>query len=45
MYLSIFSPNAVKHGPEKTPYLDTFYAVAILKVPHNTEHKQLLKYY
>ena len=23
----IFSPNAGKYGPEKTPYLDTFHAV------------------
>ena len=23
-YLSVFSPNAGKYGPEKTPYLDTF---------------------
>ena len=27
LYLSIFSPNAGKYGPEKTPYLDTFHAV------------------
>ena len=26
-YLSLFSPNAGKYGPEKTPYLDTFRAV------------------
>ena len=26
-YLSAFSPNAGKYGPEKTPYLDTFHAV------------------
>ena len=26
-YLSVFSPNAEKHGPAKTPYLDTFLAV------------------
>ena len=25
-YLSVFSPNAEKYGPEKTPYLDTFHA-------------------
>ena len=25
--LSVFSPNAGKYGPEKTPYLDTFHAV------------------
>ena len=27
VYLSVFSPNAGKYGPEKTPYLDTFHAV------------------
>ena len=26
-YLSVFSPNAGKYRPEKTPYLDTFHAV------------------
>ena len=26
-YLSVFSPNAGKYGPEKTPYLDTFHVV------------------
>ena len=26
-YLSVFSPNVGKYGPEKTPYLDTFHAV------------------
>ena len=31
-YLSVFSPNAEKYGPEKTPYVDTFHAVLILKV-------------
>ena len=29
-YLSVFSPNARKYGPEKTPYLDTFHAVTII---------------
>ena len=24
LYLSVFSPNAGKYGPEKPPYLDTF---------------------
>ena len=28
-YLSVFSPNAGKEGPEKTPYLDTFQAVNV----------------
>ena len=26
-YLSVFSPNAGKYGPEKTTYLDTFHTV------------------
>ena len=30
-YISVFSSNAGKYGPEKTPYLDTFHAV-ILKL-------------
>ena len=29
-YLSVFSPNAGKYGPEETPYLDTFRAVFTL---------------
>ena len=28
-YLSVFSPNAGKYEPEKTPYLDTFHAVTV----------------
>ena len=28
-YFSVFSPNAGKYGPEKTPYLDTFHAVLL----------------
>ena len=27
VYLFVFSPNAGKCGPEKTPYIDTFHAV------------------
>ena len=27
-YVSVFSPNAGKYGPEKTSYLDTFHAVS-----------------
>ena len=27
-YLSVFSQNAGKYGPEKTPYLDTFHTVS-----------------
>ena len=30
-YLSVFSPNAGKYGPEITPHLDTFQAVNILR--------------
>ena len=30
-YLSVFSPNVGKHGPEKTPYLDTFHTVLPMK--------------
>ena len=26
MEISVFSPNAGKYGPEKTPYLGTFHA-------------------
>ena len=26
-YFPVFSPNAGKYGPEKSPYLDTFHAV------------------
>ena len=29
-YMSVFSPNEEKHGPEKTPYLDTFQAVIFM---------------
>ena len=28
-YLFVFSPNAGKYGPEKTPYLDTFHTVNV----------------
>ena len=28
--LSVFSPNAGKYGPEKTPFLGSFYAVLSL---------------
>ena len=28
-YLSVFSPNTGKYGPEKTPYLDTFHVVNV----------------
>ena len=31
-YLSVFSANAAKYGPEKTLYLDTFHTVNSLNV-------------
>ena len=33
-YLSVFSPNVGKQGPEKTPYLDTFHAVYSVVTNH-----------
>ena len=33
-YLSVFSQNAGKYGPEKTPYLDNFHAVHFLQLNH-----------
>ena len=38
-YLSVFSVNAGKYGPEKTPYLDTFHVVLVVMatcILHNT---------
>ena len=37
-YLSVFSPNAGKYGPEITPYLDTFHTVR----NHQNHHNHLL---
>ena len=34
-YLSVFSSNAGKYGPEKTPYLDTFQAAYVVDF-HNS---------
>ena len=31
-YLSVFTPNAGKYGPEITPSLDTFHAMDFAKV-------------
>ena len=28
--MSVCSPNTGKHGPEMTPYLDTFHAVSLI---------------
>ena len=34
-YLSLFSPNAGKYGPEKTPYLETFHAVRVFRTTYH----------
>ena len=34
LYLSIYSPNTRKYGPEITTYLDTFYAVLFSEMHH-----------
>ena len=34
-YLSVFSLNTGKYGPEITPYLDTFHAVAVVRIPRD----------
>ena len=39
-YLSAFSPNVVKYGPEKIPYLDTFHVVKILYETHKTRKRK-----
>ena len=39
-YLSVLSPNTGKYGPEKIPYLDTFYAVVVYhSKPSSFGHK------
>ena len=38
-HLSVFSPNAGKYGPEKTPYLDSFH---IMRASRNLEIRLLL---
>ena len=37
-YLSVFSPNAGKCGPEKTPYSDTFHVVRVYRNGNVTAH-------
>ena len=31
-YLSVFSRNTEKYGPEKSPYLDTFHVVSAMRL-------------
>ena len=48
VYLSVFSLNAGKYGPEVTPFLDTFHAVFILTFNLKKEKqckKNVLVYY
>ena len=35
---SVFSPNAGKYGPEKTPYFNTFHAVISISIRNNNEN-------
>ena len=44
-YLSVFSPNAGKYGPEKTPYLDTFNAVEDFQIWKNILHPSTKRQY
>ena len=39
VYLSVFSLNAGKNGPEKTPYLDTFHVVIVYERSHVSWHQ------
>ena len=41
-YLSVFSPNKEKYGPEKTPHWDTFRAVKFSKKTVDNDNKELL---
>ena len=41
---SVFSPNAGKYGPVKTPYLDTFHAVHDITVRFCGEEKMESKF-
>ena len=34
LFISIFSPNVRKYGPEKTPCLDSFHTVAVTYYVH-----------
>ena len=43
-YLSVFSLNAQKYGPEKTPHLDTFHAVSPYNNLKDLQAKYVTKY-
>ena len=40
-YISVFSPNAGKYGPENTPYLNTFHAVNYSTLTHSISQSSL----
>ena len=42
-YLSVFSPNTGKYGPEITPYLDNFHAMSITVKVIKCHTTELLK--
>ena len=42
-HFSVFSPNAGRYGPEKTPYLDTFHTVSVFKNDWRTHSNLRLK--
>ena len=42
-YLSVFSPNTGKYGPEITPYLDSFHAMSITMKVIKCHTAELLK--
>ena len=40
-----FSPNALKYGPEITPYFDTFHAVPVgVEVFHKSRSSRTIKF-
>ena len=40
-YFPVFSPNTGKHGPEKTPHLDTFHTVLLLEISYRQKSHQV----
>ena len=42
-YFPVFGRNTGKYGPEKTPHLDTFYAVDAFQSAFSKEHLQTNK--
>ena len=42
--ISVFSPDAGKYGPEKTPYLDNFQAVSFKPIKQQTEPLTIKKF-